>query len=202
MPQPTANYTGSHSWPEQAIANYILGQHGTIGPTNPEFVRVGGQYLKTPAAAGTGADLVFWADARGYLVPHIDAFQLFSTTTAGTQTTTTAGTMLGLGAMRQVSVQLSLTTQGATVTLDCYLDSRFDGTNWINVARFPAFTANGIHSIILTKQQGASVLTTGIGLDAGAGTIREIGFADDLRARYTWTGTAAYLTFTLYVNAI
>ena len=70
MPVPTANYTGTHAWPSQAIDNYVLGQHGTAVPaTNPEFRRGGGVVGTAPGTYADGVDVVSWVDRRGFSNP-------------------------------------------------------------------------------------------------------------------------------------
>ena len=204
MPQGPANYTGAHSYDAQTILNAEMGQHGTASPAgNPEFERSGGRYVlpTTATAVASGADVTQWLDARGYPTPHFEAYLLYSTLGVGTITNFAAATMTGLGVFKTLQVQVNvLATGGSTATLSVYLDSRFDGTNWINVARATTLTTASQSLLVLTKPVTASeVLVT---TDAGVGTVRAIGFADDLRLRHTISGATSTFDYTVYVNGI
>ena len=203
MPQGPMNYTGTHSYDPQSIFNAELGQHGTAPAGNPEFERGGGRYVNptTATAVTSGSDVVQWADARGYATPHFENYLLYSTLGVGTITNFAAATMLGLGAFKTLQVQVNvLATGGSTATLSVYLDSRFDGTLWVNVARATTLTTASQTILVLTKPvtAGEVIVTT----DAGVGTVRAIGFADDLRVRHTISGATSTFDYTVYVNGI
>mgnify|MGYP003394600642 CR=1 FL=1 len=204
MPQGPANYTGTHSYDAQAIANYEMGQHGTAAPAgNPEFQRVGGVYVGTPTAAASGADVVMWLDAYGRNLPNLPKYLLLSTATAGTQTTTVAGTLNGIGGMKAIGVMVDVTsTVGSTATLQIFVDSRLDGTLWTNLGKFDLFTTAARSVMMLNKIDADSGIVNTLGVDAGAGTVRQVGYGDDLRVRYTISGPTSQFNFTVFVNGI
>ena len=207
MPTPAPNYTGTHGWDPQAILNYVLGQHGTATPGsggNSEFLRMGGRYVEAPGSATGTLDLITWVDERGYITPHIKAFTLFSTTTAGTQTTSTGTTTQGLGAMHQAVVLIDVTaTAGTDPTLDCFIDSQFGGTRWINIARSTLMVGPQAALIVLDHSPATGGQIGSANADAAAGAVRSVGFGDNIRVRYTIGSNATSgVSFTVYVSAI
>jgi hypothetical protein len=207
MPYPTANYTGTHAWPADSILNYVLGQHGTASPAlsaNVEFLRVGGRHTEQPGSATGTLDIVTWVDERGYVNPHFDAITLFSTTTAGTQTTSTGTTLVGLGAMHHVMVLVDVTATGGTdPTLDCFIDSQFGGTRFINIARTTLMVGPQAALIILDRSPATGGQIASANADAAAGAVRSGGFGDNMRVRYSVGSNAtSQVTFAVYVTAI
>ena len=207
MPYPTANYTGTHAWDPQSILNYVLGVHGTATPAiggNPEFLRTGGRYLEAPGSASGTLDVITWADERGYHTPHLKAFTLFSTTTAGTQTSSTGTTTQGLGAMRSAMILVDLTgTGGTSPTLDCFIDTQFGGTVWTNIARTTLMVGPQQSVIALAKVTMTGTLIASANADAAAGAVRPVGFGDNIRVRYSVGSNAtSQVSFTVYVSAI
>ena len=205
MPVPAPNYTGTHAWDPQAILNYVLGVHGTATPAgNPEFLRIGGRYSEAPGSASGTLDMVLWTDERGYITPHLKAVTLFTTTTAGTQSTSTGTSLQGLGAMRQLQVLIDLTaTGGLDPTLDCFIDSQFGGTRWINLARTTLMVGPQAALIVLDKQPATGGQIGSAQADAAAGGVRSVGFGDNLRARYSVGSNAtSQVSFTVYVMGI
>ena len=205
MPVPTANYTGTHAWPSQAIDNYELGQHGTAAPaTNPEFKRGGGVVGTAPGTYADGIDVVSWVDRRGFSNPHLDLLTLFSTTTAGTQTTSTGTWLTGVGGLKNLMVLVDITaTAGTDPTLDAYLDTDFGGTRVINVARSTLMVGPQANMIILDKAPGTGGQIGSVNVDAGAGTVRSIGFGDRVRFRYTVGSNAtSQVSFAVYISGV
>lgn len=213
MPTGTANYTGTHAWDVNSILNYVLGMHGTATPAlngNPEFLRTGGRYLEAPGSASGILDMVMWTDERGYLTPHIKTVTLFSTTTAGTQTTSTGTAVEGLHAMKSVLVMVDFNATGGTSasnTLDLLLDSQLFGTTWVNIARSTLMVGPQGAIFTMPRIEGSGIYTpfSGTGLTglANAGVIRAIGFGDNMRVRYTVGSNAtSSCTFTVYLSAI
>lgn len=205
MPYPTANYTGTHAWDASAILNYVLGQHGTASPgANSEFLRIGGRHLETPGSTTGTLDNILWVDERGYINPHFDAITLFSTTTAGTQTTSTGTTTQGLGGMHHAMVLVDITGTGGTdPTLDCFIDSQFGGTRWINIARTTLMVGPQAALIVLDRSPATGGQIGSANADAAAGAVRSGGFGDNIRVRYSVGSNAtSQVSFTVYVTAI
>ena len=71
----------------------------------------------------------------------------------------------------------------------------------MNIAAGVIMTTISRQVITLQKQRGtnASTLITG---EAGAGTTREVGWADDLQVRYSVVGTTADFSFRVWFNLI
>jgi len=207
VPTGQPNYQGTHSWDPAGILNYVLGLHGTAVAASgglPEFLRVGGRHLEQPPSATGTLDIVMWTDERGYLKPHLDAITLISTTTAGTQTTSTGTLTAGFGAMKQAIVLVDITGTGGTdPTLDCFIDSDFGGTRIINVARTTLMVGPQAAMIILDRAPGTGGQIGSINADAGAGTVRSVGFGDRIRVRYSVGSNAtSQVTFAVYITGI
>ena len=206
MPTGQANYQGTHTW-GTAILDYVLGRHGTAPEASAalvEYVRVGGRHLEQPGSATGTLDIVMWLDERGYLNPHMDAITLFSTTTAGTLTTATGTWTQGFGAMKQAIVLVDVTGTGGTdPTLDCFIDSDFGGTRVINVARTTLMVGPQAAMIILDRSPGTGGQIGSVNADAGAGTVRSVGFGDRIRTRFTVGSNAtSQVSFTVYITGI
>lgn len=205
MPVPTANYTGTHNWASQAIDNYQLGQHGTGAPaTNPEFRRGGGVVGTAPGTYADNIDVVSWVDRRGFSNPHLDLLTLFSTTTAGTQTTSTGTWLTGLGGLNHLMVLVDITGTGGTdPTLDAFLDTDFGGTRVINVARSTLMVGPQAAMIILDKAPGTGGQIGSVNADAAAGAVRSIGFGDRVRFRYTVGSNAtSQVSVSVYISGV
>ena len=206
MPSATANYTGTHSWPEQAIFNYVLGQQGTAAPGGiaSEFIRVGGVVGTAPGTYADSVDVGRWTDRRGFDNPHLDNITLFSTTTAGTQTTSTGTWLTGVGGLNHLMVLVDITaTAGTDPTLDCFVDTDFGGTRVINVARSTLMVGPQAALIILDKSPATGGQVASVNADAGAGTVRSIGFGDRVRVRYSVGSNATSgVTFAVYISGV
>lgn len=184
---------------EQDIVNLVRGIHGTAADGTPTVFLVGGKYVAQPVAVDGGDVVAAWLDAKGYINPHVEALTLIDFTTAGTNQTGSAVT--GLGAFRDADVHVNVSAfTGTSPTLDVYADSRLDGTNWKNLARMTQMTGTGQFFLHLTKRQsgGEGTLTS----DAGAGTIRAVGWGDDLRVRANIGGTSPSVSAVISVNLV
>ena len=207
MPTGQANYQGTHSYAANSILNYVLGWHGTAVAASgglPEFLRIGGRHIEQPSSATGTLDLTLWLDERGYLNPHIDAITLFSTTTAGTVTTLSSTITVGFGAMKQALVLVDVTGTGGTApTLDCFVDRQFGGTRWINVARTTLMVGPQASMIILDRSPGTGGQIGSVQADAGAGTVRSVGFGDNFRVRFSVGSNAtSQVSFAVYITGI
>lgn len=120
--------------------------------------------------------------------------QTLHTFTAGSGGTGTAtsGSITGLGPFKDADVIVNVTAVvgAATNTLIVFLDARLDGTNWYNVANYAVITTVGQYIAHVTKRQSNTLVPILDTVDAGAGTIRPLGFGDAIRVRRQITGTA------------
>ncbi len=162
--------------------------------TNPRTTQ---DILNLVAGAATGSGTVYYLQARPMTLTYLllDSF----TTAAGSATGTIA---VGLAPYKDADVLVDVTAAaGTAATLDVYLDSRLDGTSWSNLGRLTAITGTAKALVHLSKRQ-AAVEIPGGGSDAGAGTIRAIGWGDDLRIRRDITGTTPSFTARVWLSLI
>ena len=131
----------------------------------------------------------------------LDSASLGSASATGTTTT-------GMGGFRVVDVFARFSSMTGTVsTVDIFVDSRIDGTNYTNIAHLTQLlSATGPTADVvvrLIKNPVTPVEVQGLRADAGAGTVRNIGWGDDLRVRRDVSGgtTAPIFTYTVTVNA-
>lgn len=123
-------------------------------------------------------------------------------TTAQVETATVAGTIaasttiLGnavteIGHFKQAAILLVLTDAAAAAgdTLDCYVDTSYDGgTTWLNAVHFTQILGNGADSISIVAvldpggAPGTAVVATTS--DASAGAVRPTLFGNALRLRH------------------
>ena len=117
-------------------------------------------------------------------------------------TTGTVGTPVsGMVKYRALDVLVDVTaTGGSTATLTVYIDTKLDGTSWQNLAAGVIMTTASQQVIHLVRP----VVTTAMLVNtiAGAGTVRPIGWADDLRVRYTITGATSTFDFRVFINGV
>lgn len=123
------------------------------------------------------------------------------TTASGSGT----GTVLGsIGQYRRAELFYHVTlATGTSATLLGYIDSRLDGTNWVNVGQF-AVTTGTVKSqaVHVTKERGddAVYAATDVTADAGAGSFRPFGWGDDMRVRLDIVGTSPSYSGRVWVN--
>lgn len=116
----------------------------------------------------------------------LERLVLYTITTAGSGTGTSTGTNNSLSRYHHGMVVADVTfTTGTAPTLVIYLDSKLDGTTFVNLARFAAITTNGQYVAVVTKEQKVNALVGDVLADAGAGTIRNLGWGDDMRVRHS-----------------
>lgn len=182
------------------LFHYVTGTHGTAADTSPAVVNSGGKHTTAPTAIVDGNAVVLWLSKHGYILPERQVILLDSQTTASGSGTGTALTGLGVYKDADVHVDVTLGT-GTSGTLLLYLDARLDGTAWTNLARLTAFTTAAKSNVHLSKRQGAAEIAA-VGTDAGAGTVRAMGWADDLRIRRDITGTSPSFSYRVWVNLV
>jgi len=190
---------------EQETLSLVSGEHGAGTLTGTAKGRSGfvmlGVYQATPTAVSDGQRAILQVNRLGYAVAERQNVLLHSATTAAASTATgTWMTALGVFKEADILVHISALT-GDTCTANFYLDSRLDGTNAINLARSAAVIASGYHAFHMTKNNPAGQVAA-IGTDAGAGTSRAIGWADDLRVRTIISGDTAVVTYRVWINLI
>ena len=155
-------------------------------------------YSPNTLSAGTSTQ------AAAVVIPAGTAFILHSVTTIGSGATgTTTGTVTtGLAHWKNLDVYVDVTAEAgaATTTLFVFVDGKHpDGTAFVNIGAFAALTTVGAHVAHLTKEK-ASLTTATVGVDAGLGTFRALGWGDGLRVRTQLTGTATtVVSATVYV---
>ncbi len=125
-----------------------------------------------------------------------------SVTTGGSGATATSTALVGLAQTEDIAVSIITSgSAGAVGSLNVFVDSRVDGTNWVNIGRSAVITTN-----LTLIQHYAKVQTNGevnVTADAGAGTIRSVSYGDDVRIRTTITGTATTsINATVYVSVM
>lgn len=202
---PTINYQGA--LPGPADPRYTMGQHGTTTPasgTLAEFTRQGAMVQTSTGTYPLGTDLVDWVDRRGWNTPHLDTVTLFSTTTAGTQTTSTGTWLSALGGLNKLQLLVDITATGGTdPTLDAFVDTDFGGTRVINVARTTLMVGPQAALIILDRSPSTGGMVASINADAGAGTVRSVGFGDRVRVRYSVGSNAtSQVSFAVYISGV
>ena len=196
--------TGTGPIESQDILNKIWNPAGTAPAANPDSANV---YLAGGSAmVGSGSGQVsgqpFVVVQPSYRQFILDTTTLGSAAASGTATT-------GLGAFKVVDVHVNIGSMTGTISfLDILVDSRIDGTDWVNLAHLAQVTsATGsgyVTQARLVKNVTLPVEVALLGTDAGAGTIRNIGWGDDLRIRRTVSGgtTAPIFTYTVTVNGL
>lgn len=153
--------------------------------------------VQTSTLVGTGPDNVYWfVTGPNYVKPVL----LDSATTATGSATGTTTT--GLAGFKQAYIFVDVTEgTGTSPTLNLFVDSRLDGTTYFNLARLGAITTGTINVMaILNKSQTTAAEVTGLASDAGAGTVRNIPWADDLRIRRTITGTSPSFSYRVWLH--
>ena len=127
-------------------------------------------------------------------------FQLDGRTTASTNATGSVTTALGYYKQLDIYIRVSFAT-GTTITFDALVDSRLDGTNWINLAKINQLSGTDDRVLRLSKLVAIGTADVGLNADAGAGTTRSVGWGNDLRVRTTIGGTSPQFSYTIWVNA-
>ena len=188
----------------QTILWHVSAEHGTAKESVNAIIITGGHYVATPTGVANNRPVRYWLDAQGYNNPHLDAFLLDEQTTATGSGTGTAKT--GLGAFKEVEVLLDVTvgsggTSTADRTLAVFLDSRLDGTNFINIGQFSGTGSVVRYAVHLSRNQQ---MATGLNVtgDAAAGTFRTLGWGDDIRVRRNITGTTPSFSYRVWVNPV
>ena len=192
-----AGTSGTKLYTLQDAVNAVLAGNAQSADTNPMGLMDMGRYVATPTAVADGQYVTVLLNKLGYPIPDRQSVLLFTTTTGGTGTFTS--TAFGnIGAFQNLEVLIDVTaTGGSTATLTSFIDSRIDGTTWVNLAQGGTMTTASVQVLHLTKQNPATAIT--ITADAGVGTVRAIGWSDDIRFRYSVGGATSTFTFRVFV---
>ena len=123
-------------------------------------------------------------------------------TDAVATTTAVLGTVSNVAEYRFAQVVIDVVnTGGSTSTLTVYLDSALHSATFTNIAASAVMTTAGRQVLQLTKAGSANVSTIVTG-EAGAGTIRNVGWANNLQVRYTITGATSTFNASVHVNLL
>lgn len=202
--------TGTGPIPSQDVLNLVWNPAGTAPAANPNSLSI---YVSGGSAyVGSGSGQVS-GQPFGVVQASYRQFQLDGSTTATGSATGTTTT--GLGGYAHVELYLRMSDATGTVSgMDLFVESRLDGTNYVNVGRFSnvssatGATADAVMKLVKMGGTGTNVLLGGevLGLRAvaGAGTVRNIGWGDDLRIRREVSvgTTAPSFSYTIWANAI
>ena len=185
----------------QGLLNAVAGEHSAVADDNGQLLVGGGVYVGTPTAVANGDMVRTWLNRFGYANPERQTILLGSLNGAVATTTAVLGTATGLGVFKDIDILINVTaTGGATATLTVYVDSRLDGTTWSNLAAGVIMTTADTQVLHLTKRNPAAAVN--VAAVAGAGTVRAIGWADDLQVRYTLTGATSTADFRVWANGV
>jgi len=138
------------------------------------------------------------SNAYGWPLAEVQAFQLAGSTTgtAGVGTWTT-----GLGMFRDATVFVDVTGTAGTGALGIfYVDTRLDGTGTTNLAATAPLGSGTQYALQLSKHWTGTI-GQDVGADVATGTIRQLGWADDLRIRLALSGTTPLLTYRVWISA-
>ena len=177
-----------------------------LATTGTSYMKIGGLASPTGTRVAVGDDVFLRLNQFGGITPERQNV-LIGTITSSTATSgAQVGSATNIGQYKFAQVVISLNgATGDTNSSTFFVDSRLDGTTWLNIAASPVMatvtSTATVHVIQLTKNI-ATPMTTAITADAGPGTVRNVAFADDLRVRYTVTGDTAAVSFRIWVNLI
>ena len=100
------------------------------------------------------------------------------------------------GNYRTALIQVNVTVaSGTTPTLDVYIDTSTDDTNWINIAHFTQFITTGRRYIQLSNNTINSVSDIDATTDLAAGSVLTGPWGSTIRVRWVITGTTPSFTF-------
>lgn len=118
---------------------------------------------------------------------------------AARTTSSQTAALTGFGSFRTALIQLAVTAQsGATPTLDVYIDSTIDNTNWLNIAHFTQLAATtGRRILQLSEHTASGVSDIDPTTDLPAGTVRQGPWGSSLRVRWVIGGATPSFTFSV-----
>ena len=170
--------------------------------TNRLLVVIGGISTQTGTRVANEDWRALNLNRFGGLIQERQAILLGSLTTASGTTTANVGSATNIAYYKEAQVLVDVTATGGTAsTLTIYVDSRLDGTTYMNIVAGTILTTASRQVITLVKQHADNTATLITG-EAGAGTSRDVGWADDLQVRYSVAGTTASFDFRVWLNLI
>ena len=184
------------------ILTAAMGTHDAVADATPIVLQQGGKYVKVPVSVASGDTAIVWTDAYGRLTANISAHQIaIGNGTLGAGTTTSTA-IVGMNVYKDLDLDVVSTgVSGTTPTLNIFVDSKLDGTNLVNLSHLTEITTNTRVGIHLTRRNANGEVGS-FGSDAGAGTLRAIGWGDDIRIRAVVAGTNPNFVVTVYLNAV
>lgn len=192
--------TAAEQLSTQHVINLVRGTHGAAADGTPHVILIGGKFVAAPTAVSGAQTVVMWLDERGYSKPHVEARQLDGFTTASANGTGTS--LTGLGAFTEMDILIDVTlADGTTPTLDLLLDTQYDGTGWVNLAKTTQITTIDQVALHLTRRL-ANTEVTNVDTTAGAGTLRNLGWGDALRVRRIIAGTSPSFSGRIWISAV
>lgn len=117
---------------------------------------------------------------------------------AAKTTSSQSSTLTGFGSFRTALIQLDVTAQsGTTPTLDVYIDTTIDDTNWLSMVHFAQFAATTGRRVAQLSEHGAVGMSDFDLTDLPAGTIRQGSWGSSLRVRWLISGVSPSFTFSV-----
>lgn len=121
--------------------------------------------------------------------------------------------MTGLGYFKQILVHVRLSAvEGTSPTINMFVDTRLDGTNVTNLVSFPQLTNTATAGMLAVLNRDIDLvanaagtvggITSALEADVGTGTVRTIGWGDDLRIRRAIAGTSPSYSYIVTLNCI
>ena len=190
---------------EQRVFNAaVAGQNDQVADTGTKdfFIKVGGVASQTGTRVADGDDVTQRFNRFGGIIPERQYILIGTLTGAGATTTANLGSSTLIGNFYQAQFLIDVTaTGGATATLTVYMDSRLDGTTYMNIAAAAVMTTASRQVVQIQRNFGTNISTIITG-EAGAGTIRNVGFADNLQVRYTISGATSTFDARVWLNLL
>ncbi|HDK42890.1 MAG TPA: hypothetical protein ENG87_05905 [Candidatus Pacearchaeota archaeon] len=155
-------------------------------------------YSLTGIYNGTTWDMLRSASkSTGSIVNAVDFIQNNVLLASGARTTSSnTGPLTGYGNYRSAIIQVNVTAaSGTTPTLDVYIDTSIDDTNWLNIAHYTQFTTTGRRVFRLNEYQPGGAADADATADLGAGTQQQGSWGSTIRIRWVITGTSPSFTF-------
>jgi len=140
----------------------------------------------TPAALGTARNAVYFLQAQTLL------------TSSARTTSSNSGALTSYGSFKTMLLELNVTAaSGTTPTLDVYIDTSADSTNFINIAHFTQLITTGRRAIQISDDAAGAAVDFDSTADLAAGVVKQGAWGSTLRVRWVITGTTPSFTFSV-----
>lgn len=167
------------------------------------FIKVGGIASQTGTRVAENDDVMLRLNRFGGTRPERMNVVVGTITTSTATTTRDIGSLTAIGNYTEAIVVVEQTAAGGdTNSSTVFLESRFDGTNWLGIAASTISATATSQIIMLTKHVATNGIQILMSALPGPGTVRNVGFADDIRARATITGDTASVSIRVSINLI